>query len=69
MWESSYLWYNGDPGSQLMQAQLSDVDPVNVDLSLGGFDDAEETQGQRGLAGSCPPDYANLGGHPLTIPL
>ena len=43
-----------------MEAQLGDADPVDLDVSLGRLDDAEESQGERGLPCSRAPNYAHL---------
>lgn len=54
------LWDDGDPGAELMEAQLSNVHPVNEDMALGSLDDPEQTQRQGGLPCSSAPHDPHL---------
>lgn len=44
---------DSDSRTKIMKSQLGDVQAVNGDLSAGSLDDAEQTECERGLAGSC----------------
>ena len=55
-----YLRNDGDPGAEVVQADLGNVDPVDVDLALHSFKDTEDSQSQGRLPSSCPPDDAHL---------
>ena len=62
VWGCYHLGDDGDPGSEVMEADVSDVDPVDVDLSLRRLQDAENPQGQRRLPSSGPSHAAHLQG-------
>lgn len=40
------LWYYGDSGAELMEAQLSNVNAINEDVALCCLDDPEHPQCQ-----------------------
>lgn len=48
----TYLWDDGDPGTELVEPQLCHVHAVDEDVALRRLDDAEQAQSQRGLPGS-----------------
>ena len=51
---------DGDPTTQIVQSDLGDVDPVNLDVSTGGLDDAEDAESQGRLPRSGPTYDSNL---------
>lgn len=40
----SDLWNDGDSGAELMEAQLSNVHPINEDVALSSLNDSKESQ-------------------------
>ena len=55
-----YLRQDGDPGPQVVQSDVGDVDSVDHDAAAGGLDQPEEGQGQGRLTRPCPPHNAHL---------
>jgi hypothetical protein len=43
-----------------MQAKVTDINPINGNLTLGGLYDTEQGQGQGRLSRPCTSYYANL---------
>lgn len=56
----SYLWNDGDSRPQLMEANLCNVDAINVDLPLGCFQYAENALSQGGFSCSSSSNYSHL---------
>ncbi|GKT64743.1 LOW QUALITY PROTEIN: hypothetical protein ColTof3_12082 [Colletotrichum tofieldiae] len=57
--EDGVLRDDGEAGAQLVELDLGDVEAVDVDASRAGLEEAEEGEGQRGLAGARAADDAD----------
>jgi len=55
-----YLRNDSNAWSEVMESNVSDVDSINVDLSLCCFQDPEDSQGKWGLPSSCSTHNSNL---------
>lgn len=58
--KETHLRDDADPPPEVMEADVRDVDLVDVDLAPCGLDDAEESQGQGRLPCPRAPDDAHL---------
>ena len=41
-----YLWYDGDPGPEVLQSKHTNVDVVNEDRATSRLNDPEQSQGE-----------------------
>jgi hypothetical protein len=60
--EDRVLGDDGEPPAEVVEADLGGVDAVDGDVPLGGLDEAEQAEGERGLSGPGPPHHAHLHG-------
>lgn len=54
------LWDDGDSGPEVMEAQLSDVQPINEDVAFSSLDDPEQAESEGGFSCSSSPHNSHL---------
>ena len=55
-----YLWDYGEPGSQILESNLGNINTINNNSSSSSLQDAEQSQSQRGFASTSAANDTNL---------